>query len=156
MKAPLRKSKPVVLFLRNDLDNLQTINLFPEERNFDSLRPNFPTRKGVDTKPRKGYFKLKSLGISDNTSQTMDTKMRKGDDSSSSRVDKLSQKNKKRLFNFRFYRESNDSSANPTHLNSLKKTVKEIYDRSERRLHSRDWGRAKQNLSYTINHQRFY
>ncbi len=86
----------------------------------------------------------------------MDTKMRKCDDSSCSRIDKLSQKSKKRLFNFRFFRESSDSTANPAHLNSLKRTVKAIYDQSERRLHSRAWNRARQQLSNTINHQNNY
>ena len=52
------------------------------------------------------FVKLKSLGVSD-TSRTLDTRNKKrGNDSSTSLLDKLTPKEKEKLFNMSFIRES--------------------------------------------------
>jgi hypothetical protein len=68
------------------------------------------------------------MGISDDTSQTRDTRPnKKAKESTTSLVDQLKPKDRKRLFNFKFIRDSVDCTVNYTHLDTLKKTVNSIY-----------------------------
>ncbi|CAI2370806.1 unnamed protein product [Moneuplotes crassus] len=125
----------------------KTLNFFSGDKNNDKLQPNYhkllENSARIVSKKRSRYFKLKSLGISDNTSQTMDTKVHKREDSSSSKLGRLTKREQRRLFNYRFIKGSTDPIPHSSQLNSLKKTVKDIYDRSERLIYTSDCGKSK-------------
>ncbi|CAI2363403.1 unnamed protein product [Moneuplotes crassus] len=105
----------------------QTINFFPK-CDSNNLQPNYlkTFERNTLSTSRKGsgrFYLPKSSGASENTSQTMDTKIRKREGSSNSRPEKLT---KKRLFNYRFFRKQNKSLDYSIQLKSLQKTVQHL------------------------------